>query len=112
MDDGWLNNAVAQIRSGASGTYVENQLAEEAAGEIDRLAKAAGALGVTYSHDIKLGRPAGCLAESCAAERFDLAVIGSPRPKGAPPGYRSSMTLYSLVRSLDAPLMIIPQPKP
>ena len=107
MGDDWLNNAVTRIRFG---DYVENQLAGDAAGEIDRLAKAAALLGVTYSHDIRLGRPADCLAEACAAGAFDLAVIGSPRPKGTP-GYRSRMTLASLVRSLNVRLMIIPPPE-
>ncbi len=107
MGDDWLNNAVTRIRFG---NYVENQLAEEAAGEIDRLAKAAELLGVSYSHDIRLGKPAECLAEACGAGSFDLAVIGSPRPKGAP-GYRSRMTLDSLVRSLNVGLMIIPHPE-
>ena len=106
MGDDWLNNAVTQIRFG---NYVENQLAEEAAGEIERLAKAAERLGVSYSHDIRLGKPADCLAEDCAAASFDLAVIGSPRPKGAP-GYRSRMALDPLVRSLNVRLMIIPHP--
>ncbi len=107
MGDDWLNNAVTRIRFG---NYLENQLAEEAAGEIDRLAKAAELLGVSYSHDIRLGKPAGCLAEACAAGGFDLAVIGSPRPKGTP-GYRSRMRLDSLVRSLNVRLMIIPHPE-
>ena len=107
MGDDWLNNAVTRIRFG---DYVEHQLAGDAAGEIDRLAKAAALLGVTYSHDIRLGRPADCLAEACAAGAFDLAVIGSPRPKGTP-GYRSRMTLASLVRSLNVRLMIIPPPE-
>ncbi len=107
MGDDWLNNAVTRIRFG---DYVENQLAGDAAGEIDRLAKAAALLGVTYSHDIRLGRPADCLAEACAAGAFDLAVIGSPRPKGTP-GYRSRMTLASLVGSLNVRLMIIPPPE-
>ena len=107
MGDDWLNNAVTRIRFG---DYVENQLAGDAAGKIDRLAKAAALLGVTYSHDIRLGRPADCLAEACAAGAFDLAVIGSPRPKGTP-GYRSRMTLASLVRSLNVRLMIIPPPE-
>jgi nucleotide-binding universal stress UspA family protein len=107
MGDDWLNNAVTRIRFG---DYVENQLAGDAAGEIDRLAKAAESLGISYSHDIQLGKPAECLAEACAAGDFDLAVIGSPRPKGSP-GYRSRVTLESLVRSLNARLMIIPHPR-
>ena len=107
MGDDWLNNAVTRIRFG---DYVENQLAGDAAGEIDRLAKAAALLGVTYSHDIRLGRPADCLAEACAAGAFDLAVIGSPRPKGSP-GLRSRMDLERLARSLPTRLMTVPHPE-
>jgi len=107
MGDDWLNNSSTRI---IYGDYVENQLTEDAVVEMKRLDKAAKALGVSLSHDIQVGKPAGCLIESCAAERFDLAVIGSPRPKGAP-GYRSRMVLETLVRSLDAPLMIVPHPK-
>ena len=44
MGDDWLNNAVTRIRFG---DYVENQLAGDAAGEIDRLAKAAESLGIS-----------------------------------------------------------------
>lgn len=106
MGDDWLNNAVTRIRFG---NYVEDLLAGDADEEIDRLAKAAELLGVSYSHDIRLGKPAKCLAEACGAGGFDLAVIGSPRPKGAP-GYRSRMTLDPLVRSLNVRLMIIPHP--
>ena len=107
MGDDWLNNAVTRIRFG---DYVENQLAGDAAGEIDRLAKAAALLGGTYSHDIRLGRPADCLAEACAAGAFDLAVIGSPRPKGSP-GLRSRMDLERLARSLPTRLMTVPHPE-
>ncbi len=107
MGDDWLNNAVTRIRFG---DYVENQLAGDAAREFSRLAKAAELLDVSYSHDIKLGKPADLLAEACGAGGFDLAVIGSPRPKGAP-GYRSRMKLDALVRSLNVRLMIIPHPE-
>ncbi len=104
MGDDWLNNAVTQIRFG---NYVENQLAREAAQEIDRLAGLAKKDGVVYSHDIQLGKPADCLLQACDTDRFDLAVIGSPRPKGAP-GYRSRMVLETLIRALVPRLMIVP----
>ncbi len=107
MGDDWLNNAVTQIRFGK---YVENQLAKEASEEIERTAKAAESLGVSYSHDIRLGKPAECLVAACGGDSFDLAVIGSPRPKGEP-GYRSRMALDPLVRSLNVRLMIIPHPQ-
>ncbi len=106
MGDDWLNNAVTRIRFG---NYVENQLAQEAAAEIDRLAISAKARNIVHTHAIKLGKPADCLAEVSDGGHFDLVVIGSPRPKGAP-GYRSRMALDPLARSLTAPLMIVPHP--
>ncbi len=104
--DDWLNNAVTQFRFG---NYVENQLAQEAAGEIDRLAGLAAGKSVSYSHDIQLGKPTECLIKECDAGIFDVAVIGSPRPRGVP-GYRSRMALEKLVRGLTAQLIITPRP--
>jgi hypothetical protein len=91
------------------GNYVENQLAQEAAGEIDRLAGLAAGKSVSYSHDIQLGKPTDCLIKECDAGIFDVAVIGSPRPRGVP-GYRSRMALEKLVRGLTAQLIITPRP--
>ena len=107
MGDDWLNNAVTQIRFGH---YVENQLAGEAAEEIDRLARAAGEKIIALSHVTKLGKPADCLMAECAQADFDIAVIGSPRPKGAA-GYRSRLALEPLVRGLNTRLMVIPHPE-
>jgi nucleotide-binding universal stress UspA family protein len=106
MGDDWLNNAVTQARFG---DYVENQLAAEAATEIDRVEKMAQEKSITYSCDYKLGKPAETLLEECAAGDFDVVVIGSPRPKGTP-GYRSRMILEKLVRELSVRLFIIPHP--
>jgi nucleotide-binding universal stress UspA family protein len=107
MGDDWLNNAVTQIRFG---NYVENQLAREAAAESDRLARAAEEKSLAHTFVTKLGKPADCLVAECAHGDFDMAVVGSPRPKGAP-GYRSRLALEPLVRALNARLMIIPHPE-
>lgn len=106
MGDDWLNNAVTQARFG---DYVENQLAADAAIEINRVEKLAQEKSISYSCDFKLGKPAETLLEECAADDFDMVVIGSPRPKGAP-GYRSRMVLETLVRKLSVRLLIIPHP--
>ncbi|NQU57257.1 MAG: universal stress protein [Rhodospirillales bacterium] len=106
MGDDWLNNAVTQIRFG---NYVENQLAQEAAGEVERLAKRAAKVNIAYTDDVRLGKPAPCLVAACEKGSLDLAVIGSPRPKGAE-GYRSRMDLELLARSLTARLLIVPHP--
>ncbi len=106
MGDDWLNNVVTQVRFG---NYLENQLVQEAAGEIERLSEWAKKDGIAYTDDVRLGKPAPCLIDACAKGGFDLAVIGSPRPKGAE-GYRSRMDLEMLARSLKTRLLIVPHP--
>ncbi len=106
MGDDWLNNAVTQIRFG---NYLENQLVQEAAGEIERLSERAKKDGIAYTDDVRLGKPALCLVTACEAGGFGAAELGSPRPKGAE-GYRSRMDLEFLARSLPAYLMIVPHP--
>jgi len=106
MGDDWLNNAITQIRFG---TYVENQLAREAAEDIKLTIEAAEKKGVGFDFTIILGKPSDCLLEAAAKKDYDLVVIGSPRPKGTE-GYRSRMDLEPLVRALKTRLMIIPHP--
>lgn len=106
MGDDWLNNAITQSRFG---DYVESQLAREAADELDRLAQTCEQAGVNYSNTVRLGKPAACLTSVVEEGKFDLAIIGSPRPKGVP-GYRSRMDLELLTRSLTIPLMVVPYP--
>lgn len=106
MGDDWLNNAVTQARFG---DYVENQLAREAAGEVERFAKEADERGIDTTFEVTLGKPADCVLDIAGKKDFDLVVIGSPRPKGAE-GYRSRMILEPLVRGLKCRLMIVPYP--
>jgi len=106
MGDDWLNNAITQIRFG---NYVENQLAHEAADELDRLDEAAAGAGLECSHEVVVGKPADCLLKTAAAGDYARVVIGAPRPKKLP-GYRSRMALEPLVRGLGVPLHIVPHP--
>jgi nucleotide-binding universal stress UspA family protein len=106
MGDDWLNNAVTRARFGK---YVEDQLAREIGEEVARLASSAEKRNITYVHDVRLGKPAECLAEAEDAGTYDLVVIGMPRPRGAP-GLRSRMTPEILVRSLKTPLLVVPHP--
>jgi len=106
MGDDWLNNAVSRIRFG---DYVESQLVNEAADEIERLTKAAEARSIAITSDVRLGKPAECLIAAAKDGAFDIAVIGQPRPKGAE-GYRSRMALDPLVKALTIPLLIQPHP--
>jgi len=106
MGDDWLNNAVTQARFGR---YVESELAREAADEIERLEKRAKQSGIPYSNEVHLGKPAQCLLAVCEEGGYDMAVIGSPRPKKSP-GLRSRMDPELLARSLQIRLLIVPHP--
>lgn len=106
MGDDWLNNAVTQSRFG---DYVENQLARDAAVEIERLTETCQKAGVKNISSVHLGKPAICLVEASRQNDPDMVIIGSPRPKGVA-GYRSRMDLEVLARSLRAPLLIVPAP--
>ncbi len=106
MGDDWLNNAGTRI---IYGNYLENQLVQEVADEIERLSKRAKKKGIAYKDDVRVGKPAACLIEVCENGNFDLCVIGSPRPKGAE-GYRSRMKPEELVRALTVRLLIVPHP--
>jgi nucleotide-binding universal stress UspA family protein len=107
MGDDWLNNAVTQIRFG---DYVENQLTQDAANEIERIEEICKQADIPYSNTVRLGKPASCLIDAVAKQNCDFVVIGSPRPKGLP-GYRSRMDLELLARSLTVPLLTIPHPQ-
>ena len=106
MGDDWLNNAATQARFG---DFVESQLAREATDEARRLAERAGDAGIPCTGELRLGKPAPCLIAACGRSAYDLAVIGSPRPKGSP-GLRSRMDPELLARSLPTRLMTVPHP--
>ena len=106
MGDDWLNNAVTQARFGK---YVEDQLLREIGRDVARLESSAKRRDIAYKSDIRLGKPAECLAEAERSGDYDLVVIGASRPKGTP-GLRSRMTLEPLVRSLKTPLLVVPHP--
>jgi len=103
--DDWLNNAVTQKRFG---DYVENELAREAAIEIERLKEKAKSAGVLLETRAMFGKPVECLMSVFEQENPYLIFIGAPRPKGEQ-GYNSRMKLEPLVRSLNAPLTIVPR---
>lgn len=107
MGDDWLNNAVTRARFG---TYVESELAREAAEEVGRLANRAEQSDIPYSDEVRLGKPAPCLVEACEKGMFDIALIGAPRPKGAE-GLRSRMDMDVLAASLNTRLLIVPHPE-
>jgi len=104
--DDWLNNAITQERFG---DYVESQLEREIAEHAESLGREVLDRGLSYENLSVLGKPAECLLDLTSREKFDLAIIGSPRPKGAP-GYRSRMKMETLVQGLRIPLLVVPHP--
>jgi len=102
--DDWLNNAATQE---AFGDYLENELADEAQRVIQRLREEAAEAGIPLVSRAMFGDPTRCLLRICQAREPDLAILGTPRPRGVP-GYRSRMKLETLVQSLSIPLMIVP----
>jgi nucleotide-binding universal stress UspA family protein len=106
LGDDWLNNAAVHVRFGR---YVENQLEREIVEHAAEVETQAKQRGLAYSYEMRLGRPAECVAAVAAADEYDLVVAGSPRPKGAP-GYRSRLAIETLVKSLKAPLLVVPHP--
>lgn len=106
MGDDWLNNASTRD---AYGRHVERQLEGEIEQEVARVRARAGEAGLRYERRVVLGKPADCLLESAVLLKPDLVVIGAPRPAGSR-GLRSRMQIETLMRSLTAPLLIVPHP--
>ena len=106
LGDDWLNNAAVHLRFGR---YVENQLEREIAEHAVEVEAEAKRRGLGYSCEVRLGKPAECVAVVAAAGSYDLVVAGSPRPPGMP-GYRSRLAIEALVKSLKAPLLVVPHP--
>jgi nucleotide-binding universal stress UspA family protein len=106
LGDDWLNNAAVHLRFGR---YVENQLQSEIAGHVAEVQAEAKRRGLGYSCEVRLGRPAECLAAAAAEGEYDFIVVGSPRPKGMP-GYRSRLAVEGLVKGLKTSLLVVPHP--
>ncbi len=106
LGDDWLNNAVVHIRFGR---YVEGQLEREIVAHAETVAAEAKQRGFGYDCELRLGKPAECLVAAANTDKFDLAVIGSPRPKGVE-GLRSRMDPETLAKGLTVPLLTVPHP--
>jgi len=106
LGDDWLNNAITQIRFGH---YVESQLEREIQKTIQCVNQAAESRQIPYRFEVMLGKPTQCLLQLADSNRFDLVVIGSPRPK-THPGLNSRLEVEILQRTLSVPLLIIPFP--
>ncbi|MDM8563327.1 universal stress protein [Candidatus Marithioploca araucensis] len=107
LGDDWLNNAITQIRYGQ---YLEGELEKEIQENINRVSAEAKTRDITYSYEFMLGDPAECLLKVANDSRFDLVVMGSPRPKNKE-GIKSRLHCETLIHALSIPLLIIPHPR-
>jgi len=106
MGDDWLNNGSTRDQFAH---YLESELGKEVDENCDRVRLKCEAQHIDYSSEIVLGEPGQCFITACNNANYDLAIMGSPRPKGKG-GLRSKMISNSLLKILSAPLLIIPYP--
>ncbi len=104
--DDWLNNGSTRNRFR---DYLESELEGEVREQVTRLQGEAEARKIGYSAEVMVGKPEECLIEASRKQRYDMIVMGSPRPKGKP-GLRSRMAAEPLLRNLTSPLLIVPYP--
>jgi len=104
--DDWLNNGSTR---NTFRDYLEGELEKEVRTHLERIIGETEELGISYSHEVVVGEPDDCLLKSSHRKKYDLVVIGSPRPKGKS-GLRSRMRLEPVVRGLSIPLLIAPYP--
>ena len=103
----WLNNPSG---SHDYDKYVESQLEKEIGQQIKRIQNAANRKKIKYSYEVIVGKPAEIMIQTANSGKFDIAVIGSPRPRGKK-GLRSRMDLGVIARDLDIPILIVPFPE-
>lgn len=106
MGDDWLNNSSTRDDYG---DYVESQLESEIRQQVDKLSKIADKKKIKYDYTVVVGKPAEVMLEATKEGKFDIAIIGSPRPKGKK-GLRSRMDLDLIARDLNIPILIMPYP--
>lgn len=104
--DDWLNNASTRD---VFARYVESQLEQEVRENMERVQRQATERGLQYRSEVIVGNPAQCLLETAKRIAPDLIVVGTLRPKGQP-GYRSRLLNDQVLRSLSAPLLVVPHP--
>lgn len=103
--DDWLNNGSTRD---TFRRYVEGQLQHEVEEHQARVSDAAKARELTYTSEVIVGEPEESLINTSQKEKYDLLVMGSPRPKGKT-GLRSRM-LTDSTRSLPLETVIVPYP--
>lgn len=105
--DDWLNNGMTRNRFR---DYLESELENEVREHVTRLQSEAEANDIQYTSEVVVGKPEACLLEASKEAKYDLIVMGSPRPKGKQ-GLRSRMKTEALVHKLATPLLIVPYPQ-
>jgi len=103
--DDWLNNGVTRDRFRR---YLEDQLSAEVREHQARVNQAAEDNDINYTTEVVIGEPDECLLRISRDKKFDLVVMGSPRPKGKT-GLRSRMVTKSM-RNLSVPFLLAPYP--
>lgn len=105
--DDWLNNGSTR---NTFCRYVESTLQKEIDEQLNRLKTKIDALAIQYSYEVIVGEPEESLIAEINTNKYDVVVMGSPRPKGKS-GLRSRMRPDQLVKSINTPLLIVPYPK-
>jgi len=103
--DDWLNNGSTRD---TFRRYVEGQLQQEVEEHQARVSEAAKTRELKYTSEVIVGEPDESLVNASQKEKFDLLVMGSPRPKGKV-GLRSRM-LTNTTRGLPITTVIVPYP--
>jgi hypothetical protein len=106
MGDDWLNNASTRK---IYGDYVESELEKEIQRHVARLSRECERKALRYRLTVVLGKPTQAVLEQDSQNRYELVVIGAPRPRGEP-GLRSRIYADKLAAGLRAPLVIAPRP--
>ncbi|MCB1984920.1 MAG: universal stress protein [Burkholderiales bacterium] len=108
--DDWLNNGITrdQFRE-----YLHTDLGQEVDQHCDRLSRKVAAHALNYNRVVLFGRPDKVLLQYAKTKRYDLLVVGSPRPGGLPgiAGLRSTMLTKKLTHVIQTALLIVPYPK-
>ena len=104
--DDWLNNGSTR---NTFRRYVESTLQKEIDEHLSALSKKIERDGIDYTNQVVVGEPEASLIAAADRNRYDLVLMGSPRPKGRS-GLKSRLRPEVLVKSLPIPLLIIPYP--
>ncbi len=104
--DDWLNNGSTR---NTFRRYLESTLEKEVEEHIARVKQLADDNGLSYTNEIVIGEPDECLLKATEKHKYELVVVGSPRPKGKS-GLRSRMMTQPVSRALQTSVLMVPYP--